>query len=181
MVLGIFRKMFGGEAEGRDKDLPAVRRAPGSGDDGGGSERRSQFEDFERETKEWRRAAPSQEMPGQAYFSQLQALQESISDRRYPEAANAARKSLPLIRKWLEDPRGNGKRLSLNMPALAQGGTMLAITGDRKGLAMLLDLVSESMILRNTALMPRSISPPSTSSTPCAKPWQRSLASCRTR
>lgn len=82
-------------------------------------------------------------MPGQAYFSQLQALQESISDRRYPDAAAAARASLPLIRKWLEDPRGNGKRLSLNMPALTQGGTMLAITGDRKGLAMLHDLVSE--------------------------------------
>lgn len=82
-------------------------------------------------------------MLGQAYFSQLQALQESISDRRYMDAATAARKSLPLFRKWLEDPRGNGKRLSLSMPALTQGGTMLAITGDRKGLAMLHDLVSE--------------------------------------
>jgi PAS domain-containing protein len=143
MVFGIFRKMFGGgKAEGRDKDLPAVREATDSGDDGAGSERRSRFEDLERETRE-RLEAQSHQMPGQAYFSQLQALQESISDRRYPDAATAARKSLPLIRKWLEDPRGNGKRLSLNMPALTQGGTMLAITGDRKGLATLHDLVSE--------------------------------------
>lgn len=71
------------------------------------------------------------------------ALQESISDRRYTDAATAARKSLPLIRKWLEDPKGNDKRLSLSMPALTQGGTMLALTGDRKGLTMLQDLVSE--------------------------------------
>lgn len=143
MVFGIFRKMFGGgKATERDKDLPAVREAAGSGEDGAGSERRSRFENFGRESRE-RLEAQSHEMPGQAYFSQLQTLQESISDRRYTDAATAARKSLPLIRKWLEDPRGNGKRLSLNMPALTQGGTMLAITGDRKGLAMLHDLVSE--------------------------------------
>jgi hypothetical protein len=142
-VFGILRKIFGGgKAARRDKDLPAVREATDSGDDGAGSERRSRFEDFERETRE-RLKAQSYEMPGQAYFSQLQALQESISDRRYPDAATAARKSLPLIRNWLEDPRGNGKRLSLNMPALTQGGTMLAITGDQNGLAMLHDLVSE--------------------------------------
>lgn len=143
MVFGILKKMFGqGAIAACDKELPAVREADGSDDDGVGSERRSRFEDFERETRE-RLEAQSHEMPGQAYFSQLQALQESISDRRYPDAASAARKSLPLIRKWLEDPRGNGKRLNLNMPALTQGGTMLAITGDRKGLAMLHDLVSE--------------------------------------
>lgn len=143
MVFGILKKMFGqGAIAACDKELPAVREADGSDDDGVGSERRSRFEDFEPETRE-RLEAQSHEMPGQAYFSQLQALQESISDRRYPDAASAARKSLPLIRKWLEDPRGNGKRLNLNMPALTQGGTMLAITGDRKGLAMLHDLVSE--------------------------------------
>lgn len=143
MVFGILRKMFGGgRAAGRDKDLPAVREAAGSGDDGAGSERRSRFEDFERETRE-RLEAQSHEMPGQAYFSQLQALQDSISDRRYADAATAARKSLPLIREWLVDPKGNGKRLSLNMPALTQGGTMLAITGDREGLVMLQSLVSE--------------------------------------
>lgn len=143
MVFGILRKVFGGgNATRRDKGLPAVREAAGSGDDGAGSERQSRFEDFERETRE-RLEARSYEMPGQAYFNQLQALQESISNRRYRDAATAARASLPLIRKWLEDPRGNGKRLSLNMPALTQGGTMLAITGDRKALSMLHNLVSE--------------------------------------
>ena len=142
-MFGIFRKMLRiGKAAGRDKDLPAVREAASLGDDGAGSERRSWFENFEREARE-RIEGQYHEMPGQDYFSQLQALQESISDRRYTDAATAARKSLPLIRKWLEDPKGNGKRLSLNMPALTKGGTMLAITGDRKGLAMLDNLVSE--------------------------------------
>lgn len=143
MVFGIFRKMFGGgKAAGVGKNFPTVREAVGTGDDRAGSERGSRFEEFERETR-GRLEAQSHEMPGQAYFSQLQALQESISDRRYSDAATAARKSLSLIRRWLEDPKGNGKRLRLNMPALTQGGTMLAITGDRKGLAMLQDLVSE--------------------------------------
>lgn len=143
MVFGFFRKIFGGEkAEGRDKELPAVREVVDFGNDRAGNERQSRFEDFEQESRE-RLEAYSHEMPGQAYFSQLQALQESISDRRYTDAATAARKSLPLIRKWLEDPKGNDKRLSLSMPALTQGGTMLALTGDRKGLTMLQDLVSE--------------------------------------
>lgn len=142
-MFGILKKVFGQRGiAARDQEFPAVREADGSYDDGVGSERQSRFEDFERETRE-RLEAQSNEMPGHAYFSQLQALQESISDRRYTDAATAARKSLPLIRKWLEDPRGNGKRLRLSMPALTQGGTMLAITGDRKGLAMLHDLVSE--------------------------------------
>lgn len=129
-MFGILKRIFGqGEIAACDKKLPAVREADGSDDDGVGSERRSRFEDFERATRE-RLEAQSHEMPGHAYFNQLQALQESISDRRYTDAATAARKSLPLIRKWLEDPRGNGKRLRLSMPALTQGGTMLALTGE---------------------------------------------------
>lgn len=137
-MFGILKKLFGSrKTTVHDEVVPAIREAVGSG-----GERQSRFEDFERETRE-RLEAQSYEMPGQAYFSQLQALQESISDRRYMDAATAARKSLPLIRKWLEDPRGHGKKLSLNMPALTQGGTMLAITGDRKGLEMLHELVSQ--------------------------------------
>lgn len=138
IMFGILKKLFGaGKTTVRDEGVAAIRETVSSG-----GERQSRFEEFERETRE-RLEAQSYEMPGQAYFSQLQALQESISDRRYMDAATAAHKSLPLIRKWLEDPRGNGKRLSLNMPALTQGGTMLAITGDRKGLEMLHELVSQ--------------------------------------
>lgn len=143
MVFGIFKKLVGREkAAERNKDLPAAREAAGFEDNGTDSKHQSRFEGFEQETTE-RLEAQSHEMPGRAYFSRLQDLQESISDRRYTDAATAARKSLPLIRKWLENPEGDGKRLSLSMPALTQGGTMLAITGDRKGLAMLHDLVSE--------------------------------------
>ena len=142
-MFGIFRRFFSSrKSAAHDKDLPDIPEPASSRGDFASGERRRRFEDIERETRE-RLEAQSHEMPGQAYFHQLQALQQSISDRRYKDAATAARKSLPLIRNWLEDPRGEGRRVSLNMPALTQGGTMLAITGDRKGLEMLHGLVSE--------------------------------------
>ncbi|MFT7445825.1 MAG: hypothetical protein ACI9LZ_000733 [Glaciecola sp.] len=142
-MFGIFKSIFGGrKVAGRDKDLTVIRDTADTDRNDADSERRRRFGNFEREMRE-RSEAQSHEMPGQAYFSQLQALQESISERRYSDAAAAARTSLSLIRKWLEDPRGDGKRLNLSIPALTQGGNMLAITGDRKGLEMLHDLVSE--------------------------------------
>ena len=58
-------------------------------------------------------------------------------------AATAARASLPLLREWLRDPAGDGQRLDIRIPALSQGGTMMAITGDRDGLSELRALVQE--------------------------------------
>ena len=74
-------------------------------------------------------------LPGQTYFAQLEQLTKSISCQDYEAAAAAARASIPLIRSWLNDPRGDGQRLDIRIPALSQGGTMMAITGDREGLA----------------------------------------------
>lgn len=82
-------------------------------------------------------------LPGQDYFAQLERLTTSISHRDYQAAAAAARASIPLIRSWLKDPRGDGKRLDIRIPALSQGGTMMAITGDREGLAQLRELVQD--------------------------------------
>tara|TARA_R110001632_G_scaffold217824_1_gene346653 strand:- start:528 stop:1559 length:1032 start_codon:yes stop_codon:yes gene_type:complete len=50
---------------------------------------------------------------------------------------------MPLVRSWLNDPRGDGQRLDIRIPALSQGGTMMAITGDREGLAQLRKLVQD--------------------------------------
>jgi hypothetical protein len=47
------------------------------------------------------------------------------------------------LRKWLKDPRGEGQRLDIRIPALSQGGTMMAITGDRDGLSELRKLVQD--------------------------------------
>jgi hypothetical protein len=48
-----------------------------------------------------------------------------------------------LLRSWLEDPRGDGRRLDIWIPALSHGGTMMAITGDRDGLSELRKLVQD--------------------------------------
>ena len=82
-------------------------------------------------------------MPGGSYFAQLERLTACISAKNYPQAATAARASLPLLREWLHDPTGDGQRLDIRIPALSQGGTMMAITGDRDGLSELRALVQE--------------------------------------
>ena len=82
-------------------------------------------------------------LPGQAYFAQLERLTKSVSAQDYEAAAAAARASLPLVRSWLSDTRGDGQRLDIRIPALSQGGTMMAITGDREGLAQLRELVQD--------------------------------------
>lgn len=80
-------------------------------------------------------------MPGHAYFVQLERLNTAISKRKYQDAALAARASFPLLRDWLVNPKGEGKRLNIRIPTLSQGGTMLAINEDHQGLVELRDLV----------------------------------------
>ena len=82
-------------------------------------------------------------LPGANYYSQLERLLSSVSAKEYQSAAIAARASLPLLRAWLKDPRGEGKRLTIRIPALSQGGTMMAITEDREGLTELCNLVHD--------------------------------------
>ena len=85
----------------------------------------------------------SAEMPGDDYFALLERLQESISKKNYAEAADAAHKSIGPLRDWLKDPKGDGARLQLRIPALQQGGTMMALTRDEEGLNKIRDLVAE--------------------------------------
>lgn len=82
-------------------------------------------------------------MPGQPYFAQLERLTSSITAKDYSAAALAARASLPLLRNWLKDPHGDGQRLDIRIPALSQGGTMMALTGDHEGLSDLRRLVQD--------------------------------------
>ena len=80
-------------------------------------------------------------LPGNRYFKELEKLTSSVTAKDYPAAAAAARASLPLLRSWLEDKRGDGERLDISIPALSQGGTMMAIVGDKDGLSELRELV----------------------------------------
>lgn len=86
---------------------------------------------------------PDLSLPGQAYYGHLERLTEAISSKDYQEAAAATRASLPLLRAWLEDPRADGQRIEIRIPALGQGGTMLAIRGDMEGLVEMRRLVSD--------------------------------------
>lgn len=82
-------------------------------------------------------------LPDGKYFSELERLTSAVTAKDYQTAAAAARASLPLLRQWLDDPRGDGKRLEIRIPALSQGGTMMALIGDLDGLSELRDLVFE--------------------------------------
>ena len=128
-MVGIFKRLFGGSAS---EETPRARSA-------------------HEQPKEKSRPDPNSEtsrvsdpsLPGGSYFAQLERLTACISAKNYPEAATAARASLPLLREWLRDPAGDGQRLDIRIPALSQGGTMMAITGDRDGLSELRALVQE--------------------------------------
>jgi DnaJ-domain-containing protein 1 len=82
-------------------------------------------------------------LPPPPYFTHLEQLRLAVSKRDYAAAAAAARASLPLLRAWLTDPRGEGNRLDIRIPALSQGGTMMAFVGDADGLSALTALVHE--------------------------------------
>ncbi|WP_259987430.1 exonuclease domain-containing protein [Sulfitobacter sp. S190] len=100
------------------------------------------LEDIEHESRS-RLEAMSAQMPGGDYFALLEKLQNAISEKRYADAAKAAHLSITPLRDWLSDPRGHGERLHLRIPALQQGGTMMALNGDTKGLSKVIDLTRE--------------------------------------
>jgi hypothetical protein len=142
-VFGIFKRFFSNQkATGGEKDL-TTEGAPRQSD--GNKNRSSEKNTFEEMKREARESAEkmSVQMPGDNYFNLLEALQRAIAERRYEDAAGTARDSIAPLRKWLKNPKGDGERLQIRIPALQQGGTMLAITGDRNGLEKLRDLVDE--------------------------------------
>lgn len=142
-MFGIIKRLLSGTKAAGDRKSLAATRVPGQAS---GSRkktyRQDPFDDMERESKE-RLAKMSAQMPGDNYFKLLEALQSAIADRRYADAADAAKKSIVPLRKWLNDPRGDKERLQIRIPALQQGGTMMAITGDKQGLENLRDLANE--------------------------------------
>ena len=132
-MVGIFKRLFGGSAS---DETPRARSA---------HEQPKEKSRPDPNSETFRVSDPS--LPGGSYFAQLERLTACISAKDYPEAATAARASLPLLREWLRDPAGDGQRLDIRIPALSQGGTMMAITGDRDGLSELRALVQEFDLL----------------------------------
>ena len=128
-MVGIFKWLFGGST------TVDARKAKTAREESRGKTRPEPVPEIVR--------VADSSMPGQPYFTRLERLTSSVSAQDYPAAAAAARASLPLLRNWLKDPRGDAQRLDLRIPALSQGGTMMAIIGDRDGLFELRKLVQD--------------------------------------
>lgn len=128
-MVGIFKWLFGRSSTGDVQQAEPAREHP------------RKWAPPEPEPEIVRLADPS--LPSGSYFTQLERLTSSVSAKDYSAAAAAARASLPLLRTWLEDSRSDGQRLDIRIPALSQGGTMMAITGDQDGLSELSALVQE--------------------------------------
>ncbi|WP_254429869.1 exonuclease domain-containing protein [Ruegeria atlantica] len=142
-MLGFFKKLFSSQKTLKSDSFQVATKRQG------GSSVGERSTPFSEELEEWEPQnietleRLSAEMPGGDYFPLLESLQNSISKKRYAEAAEAAHRSIAPLRDWLKDPRGDGARLQLRVPALQQGGTMMALTGDLEGLEKIRDLVTE--------------------------------------
>jgi hypothetical protein len=77
------------------------------------------------------------------YFATLGKLQEAISKRDYEHAARFARENMHQISAFVRSTqREYGSFDISSIPALQQGGTMLALSGDDKGLKEMREIVS---------------------------------------
>ena len=87
---------------------------------------------------------PDEFSPGSQYFECLHVQENAVKSKDYKAASIAARASLPFIRNWLEKKFvPEGETVSIRIPALSQGGTMMAICGDDEGLSEMSLLVTE--------------------------------------
>lgn len=142
-MLGFFKKLFGSQKTLKSNAVPSATEKKGGASVGERSNPvASDLEEWEQQKIETFERM-SVQMPGGDYFPLLESLQKSISEGSYAKAAEAAHKSIAPLREWLKDPRGDGARLQLRIPALQQGGTMMALTGDVEGLEKIRDLVTE--------------------------------------
>ncbi len=142
-MFGFFKKFLGSKEASDSVNNHATGMRPVEvGSELSTSSDAAVWEEIERESRE-KLELMSAQMPEGDYFKLLEKLQSAISEKKYLEAAEAAHKSIAPLQDWLSDPRGDGERLKLRIPALQQGGTMMAITGDIIGLESVRDLVFE--------------------------------------
>jgi len=86
------------------------------------------------------------------YFDTMSRIQASASARNYENAAQFVRENLEYIPNWVgEECRDLGSFVASSIPALEQGGTILALVGDEDGLARMNELVTSIPELENWA------------------------------
>ena len=85
----------------------------------------------------------SQNRNGESYFDTLARLQDAISKREYENAGIFVRQNLEQIPGWVKENRREYGSFDIpSIPALQQGGTVLALLGDDRGLARMHEIVS---------------------------------------
>lgn len=145
-MAGFFNRFFGRAPKDHAPSNPEIRQSSPQPEKGIASWSKPGPKNVESDTSKQENrnySLSDSSLPDQPYFAQLEHLRNGVTEKDYHKAAVAARASLPWIRKWLRDPRGGEDRLVLSIPALSQGGTMMAFVGDKDGLMELRKLVQE--------------------------------------
>ena len=77
-----------------------------------------------------------------AYFDSMSRMQKALSNRDYPSAAQFVRENLQQVPAWVKETRREYRSFDISsIPALQQGGTVLALLGDDEGLARMREIV----------------------------------------
>ena len=77
-----------------------------------------------------------------AYFEILSQLQAALSNRDYQATVQLVRQNLQQIPDWVKERRTTRHSFDIqSIPALQQGGTVLALMGDDKSLALMREIV----------------------------------------
>ena len=80
-----------------------------------------------------------------AYFKTMQRMQAAVSSRDFEGAARHVRKNLQYLTPWVKEFRSEHRSFDISsIPALQQGGTVLALVGDDKGLARMREIVASA-------------------------------------
>ncbi len=76
------------------------------------------------------------------YFDTMSRMQAAISDRNYARAAELVHENMQHIPDWVVERRRDHEEFDIrSIPALEQGGTVLALVGDHEGLARMHEIV----------------------------------------
>ncbi len=87
----------------------------------------------------------SQHRFSDAYFDTMSRMQTAVSQRNFEEAGQLVRRNLDYISGWVKETcRENGSFDIRMIPALQQGGTVLALLGDDQGLDRMREIVSSA-------------------------------------
>ncbi len=77
-----------------------------------------------------------------AYFDTMARMQEAVSNRDFEGAARLVRENLHYIPDWVKESCSEYGSFDISsIPALEQGGTVLALVGDDEGLARMREIV----------------------------------------